>query len=103
MLHAAIVRSPPAHARVVAIDASRALTAPGVVGVMTFADLSDAARSLPIVPPHAALAGKNFSLLAGGPAPGVGGARRGAGRRGGGGARGAGGAAGRARGRRRPG
>src|SRR5207253_2755051 len=65
MLHAAIVRSPHAHARIVAIDAERALKAPGVAGVVTYADLGDAARPLPIVPPHAALRGKNFHLLAG--------------------------------------
>ena len=66
MLHAAIVRSPHAHARIGAIDAVRALKAPGVAGVVTFADLGEAARPLPIVPPHAALRGKNFHLLAGG-------------------------------------
>ena len=65
MLHTAIVRSPHAHARIGAIDASRALEAPGVAGVVTFADLGEAARPLPIVPPHAALRGKNFHLLAG--------------------------------------
>jgi aerobic carbon-monoxide dehydrogenase large subunit len=65
MLHAAIVRSPHAHARINGIDAARALEAPGVVGVLTFADLGDAARPLAIVPPHAALRGKNFHLLAG--------------------------------------
>ena len=65
MLHAAIVRSPHAHARIRGIDAARALKAPGVAGVVTFADLGDAARPLPIVPPHAALRGKNFHLLAG--------------------------------------
>src|SRR5215813_3442651 len=65
MLDAAIVRSPHAHARIASIDTERALKAPGVAGVVTYADLGDAARSLPIVPPHAALAGKNFSLLAG--------------------------------------
>ncbi|HEX3179102.1 MAG TPA: xanthine dehydrogenase family protein molybdopterin-binding subunit [Methylomirabilota bacterium] len=64
MLEAAIVRSPHAHARIVAIDRERALKAPGVVGVLTFADLGEAARPLPIVPPHAALRGKNFQLLA---------------------------------------
>src|SRR5436309_5880443 len=64
MLHAAIVRSPHAHARIGAIDLSRALKAPGVVGVVTFAALGEAARPLPIVPPHAALRGKNFHLLA---------------------------------------
>ena len=65
MLHAAIVRSPHAHARIVAIDTSRALEAPGVAGVLTFADLGDAARAFAIVPLHAALRGKNFSMLAG--------------------------------------
>jgi CO/xanthine dehydrogenase Mo-binding subunit len=65
MLHAAILRSPYAHARIGAIDTARALKIPGVVGVVRFADLGEAARQLPIVPPHAALRGKNFSLLAG--------------------------------------
>src|SRR5438093_104968 len=66
MLHAAIVRSPHAHARIVGIDASRALEAPGVAGVVTFADLGEvAARPFAIVPPHAALRGKNFCMLAG--------------------------------------
>src|SRR5262245_30474995 len=64
MLHAAIVRSPHAHARIGAVEIERALTVPGVVAVVTAADLGDAARPLPIVPPHAALRGKNFSLLA---------------------------------------
>ncbi len=66
MLHAAIVRSPHAHARIVGIDASRALEAPGVAGVVTFTDLGEAAaRPFAIVPPHAALRGKNFCVLAG--------------------------------------
>jgi carbon-monoxide dehydrogenase large subunit len=65
MLHAAIVRSPHAHARIGVIDAERTLKTPGVVGLVTFADLGEAARPLPIVPPHAALRGKNFHLLAG--------------------------------------
>jgi len=64
MLHAAIVRSPHAHARIVAIDAARALKAPGVAGVVTYADLGDAARPFAIIPPHPALRGKNFSMLA---------------------------------------
>src|SRR5262245_13072371 len=64
MLHAAIVRSPHAHARIGAIETEHALKVPGVVGVITAADLGDAARPLPIVPPHAALRGKNFHLLA---------------------------------------
>src|SRR5436309_10749216 len=65
MLHAAIVRSPHAHGRIVGIDASRALKLPSVAGVVTFADLGEAARPFAIVPPHAALRGKNFCVLAG--------------------------------------
>ena len=65
MLHAAILRSPHAHARVGVIDAERALKAPGVAGVVTFADLGEAARPLPVVPPHPMLRAKNFRLLAG--------------------------------------
>jgi len=65
MLHAAIVRSPHAHARIGALDAARALKIPGVVAVVTAGDLGDATRPLPIVPPHAALRGKNFSVLTG--------------------------------------
>src|SRR5262245_45029793 len=64
MLHAAIVRSPHAHARIAGIDAERARAAPGVVAVFTHADLGRAARELPIVPLHPALCGKNFHLLA---------------------------------------
>jgi CO/xanthine dehydrogenase Mo-binding subunit len=64
MLHAAILRSPHAHARIGAIDGTRALEMPGVACVLTSADLGDAGRPLPIVPPHAALRGRNFSLLA---------------------------------------
>ena len=65
MLHAAILRSPHAHARIGVIDAERALKAPGVAGVVTFADLGEAARPLPVVPPHPMLRAKNFCLLAG--------------------------------------
>jgi aerobic carbon-monoxide dehydrogenase large subunit len=64
MVHAAIVRSPHAHARIGGIDAERALKVAGVVGVVTFADLGGAARELPVIPPHPALRAKNFHLLA---------------------------------------
>src|SRR5882672_2118133 len=40
MVHAAFVRSPYAHARIVRIDASAAARAPGVVKVMTGADVA---------------------------------------------------------------
>ncbi|QND72451.1 xanthine dehydrogenase family protein molybdopterin-binding subunit [Tardiphaga robiniae] len=47
MLHAAILRSPIAHARIVAIDASAALAMPGIHAVITARDISDA---IPIIP-----------------------------------------------------
>ena len=39
MLHARVLRSPMAHARIVSIDASRARRVPGVAAVLTGADL----------------------------------------------------------------
>src|SRR5947207_3875475 len=65
MLHATILRSPHAHARIGVIDAEGGLKAPGVAGVVTFADLGEAARPLPVVPPHPMLRATNFCLLAG--------------------------------------
>ena len=65
MLHAAILRSPHAHARVGAIDVEQARVATGVAAVVTFADLGAASRPLPVMPPHPALRAKNFHLLAG--------------------------------------
>jgi aerobic carbon-monoxide dehydrogenase large subunit len=47
MLHAVVVRSPMAHARLNGIDASAALELPGVVGVFTWADLADYAKVIP--------------------------------------------------------
>ena len=41
MLHAAFVRSPLAHGRVLAVDASAARALPGVVAVYTGADMDD--------------------------------------------------------------
>src|SRR5213593_2349363 len=54
-LHAAMVRSPHAHARIRAIDVSAARRAPGVVGVFTAADLGTAGEPMPIYAPHPAL------------------------------------------------
>jgi CO/xanthine dehydrogenase Mo-binding subunit len=65
MLHAAILRSPHAHARIGAIDVEQARAMAGVAAVLTFADLGAAARALPVIPPHPALRAKNFRLLAG--------------------------------------
>jgi carbon-monoxide dehydrogenase large subunit len=54
-LHAAMLRSPHAHARIRAIDGSAAGRLPGVVGVFTLADLGPAAAPIPIYAPHPAL------------------------------------------------
>jgi aerobic carbon-monoxide dehydrogenase large subunit len=48
MLHAAILRSPHAHARITAIDAAKAQAIPGVVAVLTFADIASLAKPIPI-------------------------------------------------------
>jgi carbon-monoxide dehydrogenase large subunit len=72
MLHVALVRSPHAHARIVRMDATRVREHPGVVDVVSFADLGAAGRSLPIVPPHPELRGHNFAMLADGRARFVG-------------------------------
>jgi carbon-monoxide dehydrogenase large subunit len=50
MLHMTMVRSPHAHARVIAIRADAARAAPGVVAVLTAADLAGRARPLPVDP-----------------------------------------------------
>jgi carbon-monoxide dehydrogenase large subunit len=48
MLHAAIVRSTQAHARIVSIDSAPALALPGVVAVFTYADIAATAKPIPI-------------------------------------------------------
>ncbi|HEV2777513.1 MAG TPA: molybdopterin cofactor-binding domain-containing protein [Solirubrobacteraceae bacterium] len=48
MLHASVVRSPEAHAKILSIDASRALARPGVKAVFTGEDMSDLAAPLPM-------------------------------------------------------
>jgi len=48
MLHAAILRSPRAHARIRSMDTSKALQLPGVVKVLTFQDLGELAVPVPI-------------------------------------------------------
>ena len=67
MLHAAFVRSPLAHARVLSVDASAARELPGVVAVLTGADLE--AMTVPAPDPLLALIGgagptPEFTLLA---------------------------------------
>src|SRR6185295_18027270 len=57
MLHAAFVRSPYAHARIVAIDKSAALALAGVHAVIAYADLPESVRrqTLPLLVPHPAI------------------------------------------------
>jgi 2-furoyl-CoA dehydrogenase large subunit len=45
--HAAVLRSPFAHARIVRLDAARALEAPGIVGVLTGEDVLALSRPFP--------------------------------------------------------
>src|SRR6266566_2428287 len=46
--HAVVVRSEVAHARLARIDTEAARRAPGVLGVLTFADLGDLGSPIPI-------------------------------------------------------
>src|SRR5438093_6514557 len=65
LLHAAIVRSPHAHARVASIDVSKAQALPGVVAVLTGADVNEHCGTVPCAalmenqkrPKHTVLAG----------------------------------------------
>src|SRR5713101_6851495 len=51
MLHAAFVRSPHAHARIVRIDVERARRAPGIATVLSGRDLAEMTAPLRIAPP----------------------------------------------------
>jgi carbon-monoxide dehydrogenase large subunit len=48
MLHAVFLRSPHAHARLISIDATRALALPGVVAVFTYQDITAFAKPIPV-------------------------------------------------------
>jgi CO/xanthine dehydrogenase Mo-binding subunit len=52
MLHAAVLRSPVAHARITSIDASKARELPGVVAVVTCQEALDLLGPLPDFGPH---------------------------------------------------
>ena len=54
-LHAAMLRSPHAHARIRSIDVAAARRLPGVVGVYVAADLGPAGAPIPIYAPHPGL------------------------------------------------
>jgi len=55
MLHAAVLRSPHAHARILTIDVSAARTLPGVHLVLTATDLGTVLEPTPLLVPHSAL------------------------------------------------
>ncbi len=48
LFHAAILRSPHAHARILAVDPSKAAAHPGVVGVLTGADVKRMSKPFPV-------------------------------------------------------
>jgi aerobic carbon-monoxide dehydrogenase large subunit len=48
MLHAAVLRSPHAHARITSIDAAQAQAIPGVVAIFTFQDMALLAKPIPL-------------------------------------------------------
>ncbi len=55
VLHAAVLRSPHAHARIVAIDVAKAREVPGVALVLTAADLGELNQPTPLLIPNPAL------------------------------------------------
>jgi carbon-monoxide dehydrogenase large subunit len=67
MLHAAFVRSPHAHARIVSIDTAAARQRAGVVAVYTAADLGDFWKPGPMVVPPPPIEGSVFNQRTQGP------------------------------------
>ncbi|HEY6541221.1 MAG TPA: xanthine dehydrogenase family protein molybdopterin-binding subunit, partial [Ktedonobacteraceae bacterium] len=55
MLHAAVLRSTQAHARILSIDPGAAWSLPGVHLVLTAQDLGEVLEPSPLLVPHAAL------------------------------------------------
>ena len=65
LLHASILRSPHAHARIVRIDASAARALPGVIAVLTGADVNAACGLVPCAASIADLRAPKHTVLAG--------------------------------------
>jgi carbon-monoxide dehydrogenase large subunit len=65
LVHAAILRSPYAHARITRIDVSAARAIPGVVGVFTGADVNDACGLVPCAAAIPDLKAPKHTVLAG--------------------------------------
>jgi carbon-monoxide dehydrogenase large subunit len=63
LLHAAFVRSPHAHARIAGIDVAAARRAPGIVAVLTGADLAGMTAPLRIAPPIDGLCAMEMATL----------------------------------------
>src|SRR5690349_1498702 len=65
MLHAAVLRSPYAHAKINGINTEAAKAAPGVVGVFTGADVNDKCGVVPCSSEIPGLKGPKHTVLAG--------------------------------------
>src|SRR6185503_18466674 len=65
MLHAAILRSPHAHARMTKIDTAAARALPGVVAVLTGADVNDQCGAVPCASELAGANPPRHTVLAG--------------------------------------
>jgi carbon-monoxide dehydrogenase large subunit len=65
MLHAAVVRSPYAHARITGIDTSAAKAVPGVTAVLTGADVNDQCGYVPCGSPLPGMVAPKHTVLAG--------------------------------------
>ena len=61
MLHAAVLRSPHAHARILGIDVSAAMERDGVIAVFTAEDLGDFWKQVPLVVPPPPIEGLIFN------------------------------------------
>ncbi|MDP6225175.1 MAG: xanthine dehydrogenase family protein molybdopterin-binding subunit, partial [Anaerolineales bacterium] len=61
MAHAAFLRSPYAHARILSIDVSKALTRAGVLAAYTAADLGDYWQPGPLLVPPPPIEGMEFN------------------------------------------
>ena len=64
MLHAAVLRSPHAHAKIRSIDVSAARALAGVAAVFTHVDLGAAGKAIPLLQPNPLLVARTQLLLA---------------------------------------
>jgi carbon-monoxide dehydrogenase large subunit len=64
MLHAAVLRSPHAHAKIQSINVAAARALPGVAAVLVHADLGSAGKEIPLLQPNPVLTARMPTLLA---------------------------------------